>query len=807
MVVEYYLIGGDGNGNFRVEKDSGKILASAIPDVDYEEKKEYNLVIKATDKGTPPKSSICVVKILVDDINDNAGIFHPSDFHVGISENQPIGTFVTDIYVTDYDTGLNGQTTITLDKSSDPLDCFNLIPTGTGKATIRTTKVLDREGAYQQFEIRLQAVDQGTPQQTVSTEVFIGITDVNDNAPVFEEIINDIRIWENTTVGQSIITVMAKDADMNENAKLRYSITDGDHLGNFAIDPETGQIRLLKELNRELFWQFKLKIKAEDSGSPQMSSEIEIGIIVLDNNDVVPQFSQGYTFSINENAAINRPVGTILATDGDIGSNSQLVYSIHRAQVGSPNHFKIDPNTGTISVNIANIDRETIPTYVLWCRATDSGSPPLFAETRVTIKIQDLNDNTPKFTKPLFTGIITETSPAGQQVALIQAVDLDLGANGIVFFSFKNASIGKYFHLDENTGNLTSLQVFDREKTSEFKFEIRGFDKGAPSLNSYVPVHITIADINDNRPFFPVSMPRKYEMANNEPIGAILFEIAAIDYDTGKNAELKYSISDSSNIFQVDINSGNISFRSSPTEGLTYTFTATVEDSGIPKLSDLTTLTVVIFSKDKVCVAIKLDIPQNKFNAMQTEFTNKLQNELQKSIPEAQIKMCGEPSPTGSPTSRRLLQSASLTVYVYATKRNASSTSNSFIQKDDLIKVLSTDKNGNGGILSSPEFSQFGVSQVTSYPTVPKAAPDPWIQTTTGIAVTSFMLIVVLILIVVVVLLVAYVIKNKPQSAIVPIPSSQNEERNPLPSYRPSKVIVSHHSEVEFMIHWRFKIS
>ncbi|CAD5111751.1 DgyrCDS1030 [Dimorphilus gyrociliatus] len=793
--TQYYLIGGDGNGNFLVEASNGEVRGGVTPDIDYEKKKEYNLIIKAVDGGNPPKSSTCLVRILVDDENDNAGIFHPSNVRVAIAENQPAGTIITNVFVTDDDTGLNGQTTISLDFSSNPNNFFALRTTGSGNAEITTAKVLDRENHGQQQEIRLHAVDAGTPQRTATTTVYIEILDENDNGPIFDAVPNDLRVWENATVGQNILTVHATDADINENAKLRYFIIDGDYLGNFFIDSISGQIRVLRTLNRELFWNYKLTVKAIDSGVPQKSAETIVSIIILDVNDVIPQFPDGYTFSLTENAAVGRPVGTIKATDKDIGGNSLLIYSINRAQVGSANHFKIDSNTGTISVNIASIDRETIATYVLWCRASDSGSPPLYAETRVTINVNDLNDNAPKFTKPLFTGTVTETSPSGQQVALIQAVDLDANANGIVFYSFKNASIGQYFRLDTNTGNLTTLQVFDREKTPEFKFQIRGYDKGNPQLDSFVPVHITIADINDNRPFFPRSMIRKHEMAHDEPIGAILFQFTAIDYDTGKNAELTYSILDSNDIFEVDGKSGNVSYKATAQEGATYNFDATVSDGGIPKLSDTTTVTVVTFSKVKVCVAIKLGISESEFSTKQNDFTSKLQNELQKSIPDAKVKMCGDPSPTGSPTSRRLLQASTVTIYIYATKGNDSVSSDSFIQKDDLLKVLNSNNNGNGGILNGPEFNQYSVSQVTSYPTVTQTSSTPWIETTTGIAIVSFVVIVLLFLIVVIIFLTIYVMKNKSRRAVSPILPTAHTDAEP-PGYQPpSKVVVAQHNQ------------
>ena len=108
-----------------------------------------------------------------------------------------------------------------------------------------------------------------------------------------------------------------------------------------------------------------------DQGTPPRSDQIDVTVTIDDVNDNDPIEAQSaYTFTVDENSAVDTAVGTVVATDADAGANALLVYTLDAFSVGDAAHFKIDSATGEISVAQASLDRETTPTYVASVKVT-----------------------------------------------------------------------------------------------------------------------------------------------------------------------------------------------------------------------------------------------------------------------------------------------------------------------------------------------------------------------------------------------------------------------------------------------------
>ncbi|XP_074908554.1 cadherin-9 isoform X2 [Buteo buteo] len=202
-----------------------------------------------------------------------------------------------------------------------------------------------------------------------------------------------------------------------------------------------------------------------------------------------------------------------LHTDQDKGDGN-LKYILTGDGAGSL--FIIDENTGDIHA-AKKLDREEKSLYVLRAKAIDRKTGrQVEPESEFIIKIHDINDNEPKFTKDMYTASIPEMSGVG----LIK----------------------------------TALPDMSRENREQYQVVIQAKDMGGQmgGLSGTTTVNITLTDVNDNPPRFPQST-YQFSSPESAPPGTPLGRIKANDPDVGENAEIEYSISngDGSDMFDI----------------------------------------------------------------------------------------------------------------------------------------------------------------------------------------------------------------------------------------------------------------
>ncbi|XP_053721753.1 protocadherin-20 [Synchiropus splendidus] len=258
-----YLLGGDAPGVFAVDHVSGVLTVTTS--LDREDKETYRFIVRAVDKGTPRMESIATVVVTVQDRNDNSPRFINKDFTFFVPENFPGYGEIGVLSVMDPDAGENGWVALSILNGSD------VFMIDTGRGTLRAKTTLDREqqGTYQLW---VEAVDGGDPVQSCVAMVTVLLLDVNDNPPIVlfpQSNQSYMLVLPNTLPGTSITEVYAVDKDTGMNAVIAYSIIKrkGGESGSFAIDPETGNITLKRELSgRGLY---SLLVKVSDHGQPE----------------------------------------------------------------------------------------------------------------------------------------------------------------------------------------------------------------------------------------------------------------------------------------------------------------------------------------------------------------------------------------------------------------------------------------------------------------------------------------------------------------------------------------------------------
>ncbi|XP_026212888.1 protocadherin alpha-8-like [Anabas testudineus] len=437
----------------------------------------------------------------------------------------------------------------------------------------------------------------------------INILDVNDNYPSFSTNSQNIEIAESTLPGTKFLVLSAYDADVGKNGISTYKLSQNDH---FSLSVNKGEsvsaeLVLQRHLDREKQPVIKLTLTAVDGGTPPKSGTSQIIIHVLDNNDNTPNFTKPlYKTRITENVPLGTSVLTVTATDADEGPNGEISYSLSsKDQDHVLEIFQIDEQTGLLTVK-GKIDFEEDSAFEIRVQASDKGSPPMAAQSKVLIEVVDLNDNAPEISVTSLLNTVKENAKLGTAVALVSVLDRDGGKNGVVHCDIKDDSP---FKLETNYKNYYSMIVdgqLDRESASHYNVTITATDDGVPALTSTTDITIYISDVNDNAPYFSDTLVNVY-LKENSPVGAILKRVSADDADINQNAEVTYSVVENRNTSvplstMININSETgdiVSLQSFNFEELkTFQFKVQATDSGVPPLSSNVTVNVFVLDEN-----------------------------------------------------------------------------------------------------------------------------------------------------------------------------------------------------------------
>ncbi|XP_061899901.1 protocadherin beta-11-like [Entelurus aequoreus] len=434
--------------------------------------------------------------------------------------------------------------------------------------------------------------------------VTIEVLDVNDNAPAFKNNHLQFEISESAALGSRFVLESAHDADVGANGLQSYILTPSDHFVlKEHVSPggsKYAEMVLQKGLDREEQPRLSLKLVAVDGGNPQRSGTVNININILDINDNAPVFNQTtYKSKVVENAVKGTHVLTVNATDADSGSNAKVTYSFSKSNAEIEDTFHINEETGCITV-AKQIDYEKEKTIEFMVEAKDQGG--LADSAKVEIEVIDLNDNVPVINVMSFTSPVSEDSPAGTTIGIINVKDLDSGENGHV----RCAIEGRVpFRIKSNVRNYFALLTdadLDRESVPEFNITVVASDSGSPPLSSKMTFNLKVSDVNDNAPVFPVSLYTANIAENNHP-GVSVLKVSAKDPDENQNARVSYMLEEHeiggtpvTEFVSVNAESGVISaVRSYDYEQIKeLVFTVRAQDGGSPPLSSNVSVRMII---------------------------------------------------------------------------------------------------------------------------------------------------------------------------------------------------------------------
>ncbi|XP_043924990.1 protocadherin beta-3-like isoform X11 [Protopterus annectens] len=539
------------------------------------------------------------------DVNDNPPIFPQKEIVITIPEQTPPGTNFAIENAQDLDVGTNAVQNYQIVSN----DNFRLnVLTGNDQSKhveIQLVKPLDYE-KMRKMSLQLTAVDGGEPQRTGTAVVQIIVLDTNDNAPIFNQSVYKVKLFEQNGKNYVALKVTATDLDDGPNGDITYALSHiSEAIGHiFKLNNKTGEITVVEPLDFEDRNIFQMKVEARDGGG--LTSFCKVVIEIDDVNDNPPEIVlTSVRSSVPENASSQTIVALLNVKDRDGGGNGDIRCSIQGHQpfkLSSPfkNFYRL--------VTDGQLDREKKSVYNIAITAVDDGSPPLSSTAIIHLLISDINDNRPVFNKGWYKMQIIENNNPGALIGSVMATDMDTSENAQVFYSViedmvNDFPLSHFITINSHSGNIFAVRPFDYEQLKELTFLVQARDSGTPTLSSNATIKLYITDQNDNAPTLLHPSPNDSSFSaeivpRNAEAGYVVSKVIAVDADSGQNAWLSFHLLKSSDpsLFSVGVHTGEITTVRGIAEkdSNRHTLIVIVKDNGRPSLSTTVTVKVVI---------------------------------------------------------------------------------------------------------------------------------------------------------------------------------------------------------------------
>ncbi|CAD7678933.1 unnamed protein product [Nyctereutes procyonoides] len=373
---------------FSINEVTGEIRLTKK--LDFEQIKSYHVEIEAVDGGGLSGKGTVVIYVV--DMNDNAPELTISSVTSSIPENAP-ETVVSVFRIRDRDSGDNGKMICSIPENLP----FLLKPTFKNFYTLVTESPLDRE-SQAEYNITITVSDLGTPRLKTQHNITVTVSDVNDNAPAFSQTTYTLRVRENNSPALHIGTVSATDRDAGANAQVTYSLLPprDPHLplaSLVSINADNGQLFALRSLDYEALQAFEVRVGAADRGSPALSSQALVRVLVLDDNDNAPfvlyplqNGSAPCTELVPRAAEAGYLVTKVVAVDGDAGQNAWLSFQLLKAT--EPGLFGVWAHNGEVRTARLLSERDAVK-HRLLVLVKDNGEPPLSASVTLHVLLVD----------------------------------------------------------------------------------------------------------------------------------------------------------------------------------------------------------------------------------------------------------------------------------------------------------------------------------------------------------------------------------------------------------------------------------
>ncbi|NWW00743.1 PCDGH protein, partial [Machaerirhynchus nigripectus] len=431
------------------------------------------------------------VEVAIEDVNDNTPRFLQNKFQLEINEvTSPGARFylgmaedadVGSNSLQGYDLEANGYFTVEVKESQD----------GSKSAELVLRHSLDRE-TEQSLRLMLTALDGGDPPRTGTAQLWINVTDANDNPPVFAQDRYRVSLREDAPPGSTVLNVSASDADDGTNAHITYGFGKmaAKVLQKFTVDAQSGMIMLQEPLDFEDTRAFSLTVEATDGGGLLAHCKVEVE--VLDVNDNPPEIT---ILSLSSPVPEDAPAGTVVAllnvNDLDSGENGQVSCELS----GEAPLAIVASSGGSYKVVTASaLDREQASEHRVTVVARDRGRPALSSSTELVLEVSDVNDNAPVFEEAAYSAYVSENNAAGALVLRVVAVDADAGQNAWLSYELAKATEPALFRVGLHSGEVRTARAVSERDAAKQRVVAVVKDHGQPALSATATLHVVLAE-------------------------------------------------------------------------------------------------------------------------------------------------------------------------------------------------------------------------------------------------------------------------------------------------------------------------
>ncbi|XP_041112661.1 cadherin-like protein 26 isoform X2 [Polyodon spathula] len=420
------------------------------------------------------------------------------------------------------------------------------------------------------------------------------------------------------------------------DTKVEFQISgmgvDKEPRGVLRINRHTGELHVLKKVDREKHQTIELKFTALEVSSRTLFTQLGIDIEILDINDNAPTFkAKNYSATVKEGSTQGEQLVLVKAEDLDKPGTVNSTFTL-RIVSQTPNtdnaQFFID-ESGVISFR-GCIDYEKAAKYELIVEAKDKGDKiQLSSSTTVVITVEDQNNNRPVLEG---TKLVANVKERDSNVTLlrIKVSDRDKPhtpgwkAKYTIVSGNENKNYKILTDPDTNDGVLTLVKSLDYEDGQKrtlsvmVKNEIPYFtctvkkvvadglwelektsDEGSqgPAAETKT-ITIIVEDINDPPEFIP-PFGTAY-VQENSAVGIKLKTFTAFDRDASLSNMFRYSVGDDpAGWVSIDqtgtvTNKQKVDRESPYVKNNTYTVTLLAIDNGVPPLTGTATLVIYI---------------------------------------------------------------------------------------------------------------------------------------------------------------------------------------------------------------------
>ncbi|XP_052798901.1 neural-cadherin-like [Mya arenaria] len=433
---------------FEIGQDTGDLKIKKALDRDYPNGlAEFKFTVEVSDAPANQRPLIGYGDVTVKpiDVNDNAPVFLDQYMQLSVQEEQDPVVQVGKVTVLDYDDP-------NLDNSKFDLSLLGQTPDSTNPhfelriQDVSAISRLDRE-TQDKYYLSLQAVDKGNPSMTGTGTLTITVTDINDNAPFFNQ---SYKFVFSENQRDEFGRIQAYDADIGVNAELTYSL-DEDSFKYFKMmqdrEENQGVLTIFQAVDYDdltnLQRNFNLTAYVVDS-NPAHRAQTYIEIEVTDYNDEVPKFVEPQkSVTLREDVEVGKSIAHFNATDRDVNPDfSHFEYYIAQASDRS-NRFRINQDG---EVFIRNpLDFETHQVHIVHILAIDNinAYPQNTGTATLTVSVLDVNDNYPDFAQTYTPSLMENKEYNANQLLVFSAIDADGPGNGSPFsFELECSAVG-----------------------------------------------------------------------------------------------------------------------------------------------------------------------------------------------------------------------------------------------------------------------------------------------------------------------------------------------------------------------------